>query len=442
MIDSDSATSLTADLLIIGAGPGGYETAVEAVSRGERVVVVERDELGGTCLNRGCIPTKALCHSAAIAREMKAAGAPLPDFADAAKRRDEVVAELRSGVAQLMSNVELIRGEARFLPDGRVAVGTDCVIAATRTIIATGSAPALPASIAGVEWLMTSDTLLQLDRLPATLLMIGGGVIGLEFASIFASFGVEVTVVEFCPEILPGFDPEIAKRLRMALKRRGIKVMTSTEVISVDPDGHSVVCREKGRERTLEAEMAAIATGRRAVIPEGLADCGVAIGPRGILVDDRMMTSRHGIYAIGDCTGQIMLAHYAVAQGRRALGLEQDLTVVPSAVFTFPECAMTGLTEAAAVESGADVGVGRATFRANGKALADDATDGVVKVIVDRAADRLLGVHICGAHASDLIVVASTAMAAGTPASRLAAAIYPHPTLSEVLASALRSALS
>lgn len=425
-----------ADLIIVGAGPGGYETAVEAARRGMKVIVVERDRLGGTCLNRGCIPTKAMCHDAATAMTLRAAGtAASVDFGAVVERRERVVDELRAGVATLLKGVETIHAEARFTPDGCVEADGR-LLRAPRIIVATGSAPALPASIEGAANALTSDGLLELRELPASMVIVGGGVVGLEFASVFSAFGTDVTVVEFCPEILPGFDAEIAKRLRMALKRRGIRIMTSTKVRSIGDDGR-VVCEEKGRERVLEAEKVVIAAGRRPVVPEGLAECGVEVTGRGVTVDDRMMTTREGIYAIGDVTGQTMLAHYATAQGMVALGLQRDLTLVPSAVFTVPECAMCGLTEQQCAERGIDVRVGRATFRANGKALAEEQTDGLVKVIAEASTGRLLGVHICGAHASDLIQTATVAIASGLTARALASVIFPHPTLSETLAAAV-----
>lgn len=434
---TDNIPRTDADIIIVGAGPGGYETAVEAAASGLKVILVERGQLGGTCLNSGCIPTKALCHSAAVALELRNAGLGIPQgfFAGAVARRDAVVSELRSGVATLLKDVEIINAEASLTPDGAVEAGGR-ILRAPRVIIATGSRPSIPSSIEGAENLLTSDDLLKLTSLPASMIIIGGGVIGLEFASIFSLLGVEVTVVEFCPEIIPAFDSEIAKRLRMTLKRRGVRIMVSSEVRSVTPDG-VVECLEKGRQRTLSAEVVAIAAGRRPVLPPGTEACGIATERGAIVVDGSMQTSRPGFYAIGDVTGRIMLAHYAAAQGRVALGLPCCLSVVPSAVFTIPECAAVGLTEAECAEKGFDVAIGRAGFRANGKAMAEDAPDGIAKLIFNRSDRRLLGAHILGAHASDLITAATVAITSGATADSLLATIFPHPTLGEVIREAV-----
>lgn len=438
MTEDQKQNATGADLIIVGAGPGGYETAAEAAAEGLNVVVIERAQLGGTCLNQGCIPTKALCHSARQFAEIREA---VPDYVlnygDVAQRKDRIVAELREGVKTILAKVNIVEGEARFVEPGMVAVG-DALYTAPKIIVATGSKPAkLP--IPGADSTVTSDELLRLETLPQSIAIIGGGVIGMEFASIFNAFGVDVTVIEYCPEILPPFDSEIAKRLRMALKRRGVKIMTSTEVKSVE--GNQVKCVSKNKEVVVEAEMVAMAVGRRPVVPEGLAECGVAIDRRGVVVDATMQTTVPGIFAIGDVTGHCMLAHYASAQGRVALGKPQLLDPVPSAVFTNPECAMVGLTEQQCLQKELNVKIGKATFRANGKALAEGETDGMVKAIIDAETLRILGVHICGPHANDLAQIACAAISAGIPADEFTRAIFAHPTLSETLKAAVVAAL-
>lgn len=442
---------MTHDIIIIGAGPGGYETAVSAARRGLKVALMERGELGGTCLNRGCIPTKTLCRSAEVAvnvREAAAFGVELPEgnvsvnYAAIAQRKDEVVAQLRSGVAELLKGVEVIKGEASFVSPGEVSVD-GVVYSAPRIIIATGSAPArLP--IPGAELAMTSDELLAMTSLPVSMVIIGAGVIGLEFASVLNAFGVKVTVVEFCREVLPPFDAEVAKRLRMSLKRRGIDILTDTRVTSIEP-GMKVICVAKGKEKSIEAEAVLMAVGRRPVLPPGLEAMGVSLNRGAVVVNDAMevqwdnpeISGDVKVYAIGDVNGRCMLAHAATAQGEIVLGEKRNLDVIPSAVFTMPECAMVGLTEEQCVARGLEVKIGKATFRANGKAVAMGETDGMVKVISDASTGRLLGCHICGPHAADLVQEAATVMTAGLPAVTIADAIHSHPTLGETLRAAI-----
>lgn len=443
---------MTHDIIIIGAGPGGYETAVSAARRGLKVALIERGELGGTCLNRGCIPTKTLCRSAEVAvnmREAAAFGVELPEgnvsinYAAIAQRKDDVVAQLRSGVAELLKGVEVIKGEASFVSPGEVSVD-GVVYSAPRIIIATGSAPArLP--IPGAELAMTSDELLAMTSLPASVVIIGAGVIGLEFASVINAFGVKVTVVEFCREVLPPFDAEVAKRLRMSLKRRGIDILTDTRVTSIEP-GMKVTCVAKGKEKTIEAEAVLMAVGRRPVLPPGLEAMGVSLNRGAVVVNDAMevqwdnpgVAGDTKLYAIGDVNGRCMLAHAATAQGEIVLGEKRNLDVIPSAVFTMPECAMVGLTEEQCVARGLEVKIGKATFRANGKAVAMGETDGMVKIISEASTGRLLGCHICGPHAADLVQEAATVMTAGLPAVTIADAIHSHPTLGETVRDAAK----
>jgi len=433
------------DIIIIGAGPGGYETAARAASAGKKVTLIERGYLGGTCLNRGCIPTKALCRSAEVADTIAAApeygiGAQAPsiDYAAVAARKDAVVASLREGVAELLRDVEVVEGEARFISPSEVCVG-DKVYTAPVIVVASGSKPSW-LNIPGAEYALTSDEFLQLTTLPEAVTVIGGGVIGLEFASVLKSFGVDVTVIEGMPEILPPFDAEIAKRLRMALKRRKINIITDAMVKEIGPDG-SVSYIAKGKEKSVGPAMVLMSVGRRPVIPEGLVEAGAPLTERGFLkVDADMMLMKSGetkVYAIGDVNGLCMLAHAATAQGEIVLGLRQSLGPVPSAVFTRPECAMVGLTEAQCAALGKEVRIGRATFQANGKARAMGEPDGMVKTIVSAEDGKLLGCHIVGPHASDLIAEAALAITSGLTSDAIREAIHTHPTLSEVLPAAL-----
>lgn len=437
------------DLIIIGAGPGGYETAVEGAALGKKVTLIERDQPGGTCLNRGCIPTKTLCRSAEVAMTLANAGefgftdvSASLDFAKVMERKDKVVEELREGVRTLLKDVNVVYGDAKFRSASEVEIN-GVTYTAPQIIIATGSVPAL-LPIPGKELALTSDEILSIDSLPKSLCVIGGGVIGMEFASIFAAFGTEVTVLEYCKEILPPFDAEIAKRLRMSLKRRGINIITAAEVTSIT-EGPVVNYLVKGKEKSVSAEMVLMAVGRRPNLPEGITDAGAKLNRNAIAVNDDMtVVFEDGkapadvkVYAIGDVNGRCMLAHAATRQGMVALGLADPTDVVPSAVFTVPECAMVGLTEECCIQDGRNVRIGKATFRANGKALAMGEPDGLVKMIVDADTDAILGCHICGAHAADLIQEVATAMQSGLKASAISSTVHAHPTLTEVALAAV-----
>ncbi|MDE6371471.1 MAG: NAD(P)/FAD-dependent oxidoreductase, partial [Duncaniella sp.] len=298
--------------------------------------------------------------------------------------------------------------------------------------------------IPGAELAWTSDDALSMQALPESVIIIGAGVIGLEFASILDAFGVKVTVVEYCKEILPPFDSEVAKRLRMALKRRGIEILTDTQVMAIEP-GMTVRCLAKKKEKEICADRVIMAVGRRPVIPSGLAECGAVVERGALAVDDNMelrwtdgtAPADVKIYAIGDVNGRCMLAHAATAQGEIVLGEKRDMTVVPSAVFTMPECAMVGMTEEQCVAKGLAIRIGKATFRANGKALAMGETDGMVKVIADVGSGRMLGCSVCGPHAADLVQEAAAVMTAGLPAQVIADTIHSHPTLGETVRAAV-----
>ena len=441
------------DIIIIGAGPGGYETAADAAAHGLNVAIVERDQMGGTCLNRGCIPTKALCRNAEVINLMREAevwgvktGEMAFDYAPVFERKEAVVKQLREGVEMLMGapGITAIKGEA-ILKDANTVVVNGEEYSAKNIIIATGSAPrGLP--IEGADLAMTSDDILAMETLPKSLCIVGGGVIGMEFAAVFSTFGVEVTVIEYCKEILPPFDKDVAKRLKTVLSKRGIKIITSAAVngITQGEDGYTVSYELKGKPQSVTCEKVLMSVGRQPVLPQGLDAVGVTVGRRGIEVDDNMMTNVPGVYAIGDVNGRMMLAHAASAQGLRALhaimGKTDDikLDIVPSAVFTVPELAMVGLTEEQCAEKGLDVTVKKSFFRSNGKAVAMNETDGLIKMVVDNATRQILGCHICGAHAADLIQEVVTAMNAGATVDLLARSIHGHPTLSEVLLTAAR----
>lgn len=437
----------SAEIIIIGGGPGGYEVAAELASEGRKVVLIERDSLGGTCLNRGCIPTKCLCASASMAMQLataekfgvKISGEVNLDYGCAVRRASEVMTQLREGVASMLRDVEIVKGEASLKQDRVVEVNGE-EYTAGQIIIATGSKPAvLP--IPGAEHAVTSDSFLSLETVPQRIAIIGGGVIGLEFASILAAFGREVTAVEFCKEILPPFDGEIAKRLRSMLSRRGIKFLTSSEVKAIEP-GYKLIYEGKKGKAELECDLVVMAVGRKPVVPAGAVEAGIELNERGFIkVDELMQTSVPGVFAVGDVNGLCMLAHAASAQARRAVGSDVNLDVIPSAVFTMPEAAMVGMTEDQARAKGYDVLVGKSSFASNGKALAMGEADGTVKIIFAKESGFIVGCHIIGPHASDLIAEVAALMFGMTTREELAdELVHGHPTLSEILPAAARNA--
>lgn len=445
------------DLIIIGAGPGGYETAIAAAREGMKVVLVEAEALGGTCLNEGCIPTKCLCRSAEVADLMKEAAtfgvvaeSGGINLVEVMKRKNEVVAQLAAGVASLLKSpgITLVQGKATFAGPLEVIVGEEH-FSAPHIIIATGSsAKKLPIPGADLPGVVTSREMLQLEQIPKRLCVIGGGVVGMEFASVFHSFGSEVSVVEYAKEILPSFDRDIAKRLRTALKRKGITFNVGaavTEISKVD-GGYKVAFVSGNKEGQVEADLVLMAVGRGPRLQHlGLDEIGMQYTSRGIVVDENMQTNIEGVYAIGDVNGICPLAHAATAQGRCALyhilGKDgaPDLQLVPAAVFTVPEVAMVGHTEETASAAGLEYSIRKAFYRANGKSLSMGESEGIVKILVGPDG-LLLGAHVLGAHAADLIHELALAMHAKMGVERIQSLIHAHPSLSEILHDAVMNA--
>lgn len=442
---------MKSDIIIIGAGPGGYETANYAASRGLSVTIFEMSELGGTCLNRGCIPTKTLCKNAEVLNLLQEATefgisdvVFSVDFAKMIERKNNVVAQLREGVAMALKhpNITLVQGEAAITSAKSVVCNGESY-ECDNMIIATGSRPKfLPVEGVDLPCVLTSDEILELDTLPKSLCIIGGGVIGLEFASIFNSLGVEVTVVEFCKEVLPNFDSDVAKRLRQTLVKKGVALNVGAGVSSIvaNEDGTAIVKYEqKGKSLEVACEKVLMAVGRAPRLPQGLDTAGVEYSPRGILVDENMLTNVSGVYAIGDVNARCMLAHAATFQGKRAVNTilgEKDnirLDVMPSAVFTTPEASMVGVTDSYCKENGVEVVVKKAFFRANGKAVAMNETDGILKLVVGATDGKILGCQILGAHAADLIQEVAVLMNKDATIDELKDIIHAHPTLGEVV---------
>lgn len=416
---------ISTDLIIVGAGPGGYRAAELAAKHGLKTVVFEDDHVGGTCLNRGCIPTKTYVHSAT--------------FAEAVARQPQVVGQLRSGVESILAhpNITLVRQRAVFVDAHSVEANGERY-AAPHIIVATGSETKwLP--IEGVDSdprVVDSTGLLALTELPKRLCIIGAGVIGMEFASIFSRFGSEVTVIEYLKECLPALDSDIAKRLRKLLERRGITFKMKTAVQSLTD---------------IDADVILMATGRKPRIQSDFANAGFEYDERmGIKVDEHFETTVKGIYAIGDVNGRQMLAHAAEAQARividrilhatdasaeSSLSLS-SLSVIPAAIFTNPEAACVGLSEDQLKAQGMVYECRKAFYRANGKALTMNETEGMLKLMSEPSAGRILGCHVFGAHAADIVQEVSVLMCMNATVAQLRNMVHIHPTVSEVLLSA------
>ena len=427
------------DLIIIGAGPGGYKTALHAAKHGLQVTIFEAEHVGGTCLNVGCIPTKTYVHAAS--------------FAEAIERQSQVVEQLRGGIETLLShpNIRLVRERASFVDAYTIRSESGETFTAENIIIATGSsAKRLP--IEGAKLALTSTELLQLKQFPRRLCIIGAGVIGMEFASVFQRFGSEVTVIEYLKECLPMLDSDIAKRLRKQLEKRGITFYMGAGVKSLatvgTAGGATVFFEQKGKEVEVEADVVLMATGRKANT-EGLnlEASGITLAHNGTIpVDEHFKVCPRGdvegaasLFAIGDVNGRQMLAHAAEIQGlhvvNHILGIKDSIRfeVMPAAIFTEPEAACVGPSEDTLKENGTPYECHKAFYRANGKALAMGETEGMVKLCCEPEEGRLLSAHIFGAHAADLVQEVTAYITLGATLRQLRETVHIHPTLSEML---------
>ena len=445
------------DLLVIGGGPGGYVAAIRARQLGMKVALVEKDKLGGTCLNRGCIPTKTYYRHAEIMRSLQRldefciqldADSARLDMAGTRARKDAVVEQMAGGVAALLQahGVEVIRGEAVVEEPGRVRVGEES-IRAERLLIATGSESIRPAALPGaaLPGVLTCEELLERSEIPGRLLIVGGGVIGMEFACIFQAFGSQVTVLESLPRPLAFLDQEIARRMSVLFKRQGIEIKTGAKVESINmQDDHLLLtASDKKGNMQYEADLLLLAVGRSpATAGLNLDKLGVKTEQGFIKVNQDYESSVAGIYAIGDVIGPPMLAHVASEEGRAAVermaGMDSRLNyqAIPHCIFTFPEIAAVGLTQEEAAARAIDCKTGKFQFAANGKAVAMGESEGLIKVICGPD-DSVLGVHIIGPHASDLILEASLLVNLGLKVEEALHTVHPHPTLGETLYEAL-----
>lgn len=446
------------NLIIIGAGPGGYETSLEAAHRGKSVTLFNGGALGGTCLNEGCIPTKCLCRDSEMVMQFKEADrfgiedfTFTVDFSRIAERKNNVTSQLRDGINAMLkqAGVNVVNAMASF-KDAHTVTADGEDYTADDIIIASGSvSKSLPIPGHDLDCVMDSTDMLNIDHVPASLTIIGGGVIGMEFASIFSALGSKVTVIEFMKQILPPFDSDIAKRLKQALSKRGIDIITgaAAKKIEKNSDGDIVVTYEsKGKELEVASTDLLMAVGRAPrVAGLDLDAAGLEYSPKGIPVDDGMRTNVEHIYAIGDVNARMMLAHVASFQGQRALNTIEGKTdnirfdIIPSAVFTQPECGMAGLTEEECKSRGIETVIGKSFYRTNGKALAMGESEGLCKLIFEKESRRLIGAHIMGADAALLAQDAVDLMNAGATVESIKEIVFGHPTLSEVLLSAVHS---
>jgi dihydrolipoamide dehydrogenase len=444
------------DVAVLGGGPGGYVAAIAAAQRGARVTLVEQAKVGGTCLNVGCIPTKALATSADFLVRAKRAqefGVAIPsatvDLPGLMRYKQAIVDQLVGGVEQLLRarHVRMLRGHGQLIePHTLVVEAADGVqqISAPQVILATGSLPLEPAiegrTLPGV---VGSTGALDINEVPDKLVVIGGGVIGLEFACIYEALGSQVTVLEMASSVLPiGVDETIAKRLQVLLRRRGMQIHTGVTVQQIQriDDTLQVVAESAGGPTVFHADRVLIATGRRPNTDNaGLVQAGVALQGRAIAVDEHLQTNLPGVYAIGDAVGGWMLAHKAMVEGRvaaeNATGGQRkiDYRSVPNVIFTRPEVACVGLTEAEARRQGADVKVSQFAFSANPKARIVGESDGLVRMVCEAGSGRVLGVHMLGPHATDLIAEGALAVQMGLSADELAWTTHAHPTLPEAM---------
>lgn len=452
------------DLIVIGSGPGGYVAAIRAAQLGLEAAVVEKDPaFGGTCLHRGCIPTKALLHTASMLDEIRRADSigiavrePTLDLGKTHGYKNDVVNKNAKGIQHLFrkNKIEGIHGFGRLVGPHQVEVerdGEKTIHEAKHILIATGSVPReLPIARSDGQRILSSDHILQLDRVPTSLAVLGAGAVGSEFASIYASFGAEVTLIEMLPRILPIEDEEVSAELERAFKKRDIKILTSTRLEAVETVDQGVRLKldRDGKSLSLDAEMLLVAVGRAPLSADlGLEALGVASERGYLTVNETMQTTVPHIYAIGDVINTPWLAHVASSEG--ILAAEHmagqatrpiDYDRVPSCTYCSPEVASVGLTEAKARERGYDVAVGKFPFAALGKATILQHKQGFVKVVRETRYDELLGVHIIGAHATDLIAEACVALQVESTTEELFRTMHAHPTLSEAVMEAAHAA--
>ncbi|HEV3092047.1 MAG TPA: dihydrolipoyl dehydrogenase [Candidatus Cybelea sp.] len=458
----------TFDAVVIGAGPGGYHVAIRLGQLGKKVICIDRDEVGGVCLNWGCIPTKALLHVGEVIRHIEHADAlgltvakPQVAREGVVKFKGDVVAANVGGVKTLFkaNGVESVRGQASFKSPTEIVVkrddGSSETLKTQYVVIATGSAPVdVKAWPRDGKTIINSDDAVKLERIPKKLLVIGGGVIGLEFATVYRRLGADVLVVEMMPQILTGTDLEIGKTLGRILKKQGVEIMLGTKVVSLERKGDTVRATfngegTSGKDETREFDMALVAVGRRPVTDGlDLAAAGLAADERGFIsTDQQQRTKVANVFAIGDVTGQPLLAHRAMKQGVIAAEVISgdksaafDPVAVPNCVYTDPEVATVGLSEEEAKAAGYEVRIGKFPLAASGRARTMNESDGLLKLVADAKTDLLLGMHIVAPQAESLIGEGVIALEMGATLEDVGLSVHPHPTLTEGLMDAAEAA--
>ncbi|HCX63251.1 MAG TPA: dihydrolipoyl dehydrogenase [Clostridiales bacterium] len=445
-------TNFKYDIIIIGGGPGGYPAAIYAAKNNAKVAIIEKEELGGTCLNKGCIPTKTFIKSAGLYNDMKSS----QQFGITAegvsfkwdkilKNKNKVVKGLTNGVQALLKSngIDIYKGKGTLIDNNTVKIegNNNETITGANIVIATGSKPAtIPVKGSDLGGVITSDEALDLENLPESLAIIGGGVIGVELGYVFRTFGVDVTIIEMLPEILPKQDVDAIKVVKDSLQKIGIKILTETKLLGIERTGEMLKVNfdTTNGQDSIIAENVLISAGRKSEI-DVINGLSIVTDKQGIVVDEYMRTNISNIYAIGDVTGKVMLAHVATHQAlvavKNILGKETKMNynVIPSCIYTNPELASVGLTEEEARINYGSVRVGLFPFAASGKAKTIGETDGFVKIICDEKYNEILGVHIVGAHATELIAEACLAIKMECTAEELADTIHAHPTLAEAV---------
>ncbi len=422
------------DLAVIGAGWAGFNAAIRAKELGLKVVLIEKEQIGGTCLNRGCIPTKTLIQSAKIYSLVKKSknfgieiSNPQINFNEIQIRKDKIIEQLRKGMEFMLKGIDFLNGEAQIVSRNTLKIGQD-QINTKFILIATGSEPL---ELRGLKFdrkrIISSDEILNLKQIPKSLLIIGGGVIGCEFASLFSTLGSEVSIVEKMPQLLPGEDKEVAKKLETIFKKKDIKISTNTDATGLDLNNYDLALLCIGRIPKIENL--------------GLEKIGIKLEKSKIVVDGYLRTSVPNIYAAGDCTGQICLAHFAAYQGRLACEnivnpnhpKESNNYNIPNCIFTDPEIASIGLTERETESQGMDIKINKFDFLGSGMARIMNETEGFVKVISDKKTGNVLGASIIGPHATELIGILTLAISCRINISQIKDTIFAHPTLSEAI---------
>lgn len=448
------------DIAILGSGPGGYVAAIKAAQMGAKTVLIEKGDIGGICLNDGCIPTKTLLKSAKVYEDIMNSekfGIDIKDksivsinWNEMQNRKNQVVKKLTGGVKILLekNGVDVVKGFGEIVDKNTLKVNKE-IMKTKNLIIATGASPRIP-NIEGIkeamesDYVLTSKEILELKEIPRELIIIGGGVIGTEFAALYNSLGTKVTILQRSNTILRKLDKDIRKEMTRIIKKSGINIVYDFSVERFDKN--KVIGSINGERKAFEADKILISMGN---IPntKGLEKLGLDINSKGIVTNDKLETNIRGVYAIGDVNGRYMLAHVASAEGIAAveniMGEEEKINYdkVPSCIYSFPEVGTVGLTEEEAKEKGHEIIVSSFPIKANGKALAEGESSGFIKIVADKQYGEVLGVHIIASHATDMIAEAVTTMELEGTVHDLAKAIHPHPTLSEIVMEAAHGAV-